>query len=230
MVYDPSTSVVRRAHLDDTMNMEVEDNVDRDGGVDGAVQEQQGSMPSPNSLMTMQPLMNLKILCLDRNNLTELPSLLGEWVPNLVELYVRHNNIQSVANVKSFPPSIKIIHLSSNQLKNLNGLFLTAASSASSVSPQMTLCELTHLYVNGNQLSEIPYGILRGRDVNGNDNKCCCPKLQRFIFSHNPPLKELPADLWDHIKKNQDGGGDKDDDKTKCEIVWEPNPNLVVPF
>ena len=190
--------------------------------------------------MAVKPLKHLKILCLDRNELTELPSRLGEWVPNLEELYVRHNNIQSLKNVESFPSKMKILHLSSNQLEDLN--VLTTTPTTSNQQQQQICPELTHLYVNGNQLKSIPSGIL---------DSSCCPKLERLVICHNPPLSELPDDLWEHIhtrsseqqqqqQTNDDGddeeqqeagggGSNNNNKKKKCQVVWEPNPNIVIP-
>jgi len=216
-----------RAHRDDDDD-DSDDGSDIEMGMDAGddapvgQKKEEGSYSSSSSSMVVKPLKHLKILCLDRNELTELPSLLGKWVPNLEELYVRHNNIQSLNNVESFPSKIKIMHFSSNQLENLNAL-----TTISKQQQQQQCPKLTHLYVNGNQLKSIPSGILDSQ---------CCPRLERLVVCHNPPLSELPNDLWEHIHSSQKKEGDEEQEeqggsnknKKECKVVWEPNPNILV--
>jgi Leucine-rich repeat (LRR) protein len=194
----------------------------------------------------------LKVLCLDRNQLTELPKALGIWAPNLEELYVRHNIIRSIAKVY-FPSTIRILHLSSNQLDNLDGLFRTGSTTSSSggsntdptvavdmvdddststkttaATATTTQCpQLTRLFVNGNQLTNIPEGILSQH-----------PKLERLVICHNTPLTSLPDEIWNHVGKKKKGVLNVEVEKEniveqcnnkKCEVLWEPNPNLQMP-
>ena len=223
-----------RAHRDDGDDDDSDDGSDIDTGDDdrGGHQQEVGltsSSSSSSSLMVIKPLKFLKILNLDRNELTELPSRLGEWAPNLEELYVRHNKIQSLKNVESFPSKLKILHLSSNQLEDLDAFITTKATANKQLQQQQVCPELKHLSVNGNQLKSIPDGIL--------GSPCCCPKLERFVICHNPPLTELPEVVWEHIHNNSQNNENEDDqeqegddsNKKNCMVVWEPNPNIVVP-
>ncbi len=197
------------------------------------------------------PLLNLKILCLDRNRLggshkgkeattekssTEsgeaksargmetdppttlgdapmgensnddssvrfLPSNFAEWAPNLEECFLRHNNLTEL-RVQNWPKSLKILQISSNQLKGLDDLVGDGRS-----------LSLTHVYANGNHLESIPKNILS-----------CHPTLERLVISHNPPLTHMPEEVWQRLQDTKDSN----DDNT-IEISWQPNPNLRAP-
>jgi Leucine-rich repeat (LRR) protein len=194
------------------------------------------------------PLSNLKILCLDRNQLggiqeeetllaarptitTDtndgdsvvdmdedpptsldgnignttclLPSNLAEWAPNLEECFLRHNGFAALG-VRHWPKTLKILQVSSNRLKSLGELVGDGASPA-----------LTHLYANGNALEEVPEEILG-----------CHPKLERLVISHNPPLADLPNEVWSKLKDDENGDGDD----RGAKILWQPNPNLRAPW
>jgi len=135
---------------------------------------------------------------------TFLPSNLAEWAPNLEECYLRHNDFSELG-VRKWPSTLKILQVSSNKLTNLDELVGDGASQA-----------LTHLYANGNQLESLPEGIMTSH-----------PHLERLVVSHNPPLTEMPQEVW---QKLEDYKGDGGDDKRKaCQILWQPNPNLKDP-
>ena len=168
-----------------------------------------------------------------------LPSNLAEWLPNLEGLLLRHNQFTKLG-VTIWPTTLQVLHISSNQLSNLNEIMGTMGSmdndndndtsmdddnndtSAALLQPS----NFTHLYANGNQLQCIPTNILTKH-----------PKLQRFVISHNPPLKELSNEIWNHINDNNENGDEnentnndtKSSSSSSCKILWKPNPNLSPP-
>ena len=137
-----------------------------------------------------------------------LPSNLAEWAPNLEECFLRHNNFRELG-VRAWPPTLRILQLSSNRLANLDDLVGAGSSPA-----------LTHLYANGNRLRRLPEGILADH-----------PKLRRLVVSHNPPLSEMPPEAWRAVESQKNKGDDRDGgDRRDCEILWKPNPNLRPPW
>jgi Leucine-rich repeat (LRR) protein len=140
----------------------------------------------------------------DARGPTFLPSNLAEWAPNLEECFLRHNGFFELG-VRKWPSTLKILQVSSNKLTNLDELVGDGASQA-----------LTHLYANGNRLESLPEGILKTH-----------PHLERLVVSHNPPLTEMPQEVWQRLK--DDKGGDDDDKRKACQILWLPNPNLKDP-
>jgi Leucine-rich repeat (LRR) protein len=143
---------------------------------------------------------NLRLVCLDRNQLTDLPDM-RKWTPNLEQLMVRHNLLSTVTEL---PTTLQILHISSNSVQNID--FITP------------LKELTHVYVNSNQLTHLPAAVLED-----------CPKLQRLVISHNSSLTELPSQIWEYIQENSSSENDDTGSKPLCEILWQPNPNLTLP-
>merc|ERR1712028_181364 len=103
--------------------------------------------------------------------------------------------------VTKWPQTLKILQVSSNQLEDLNEIMMDTtngsnnksndnedddgATSTSTATTTTALPALTHLYANGNQLKQIPEGILTQH-----------PKLQRLVISHNAPLIDLPHEMW----------------------------------
>ncbi len=158
------------------------------------------SFRASNNRLTQIPdnisrLGRLKVLCLDKNPLEGLPEDL-QGLRQLEELYLRHTGLQDLP--RRLPArSLKILHLSSNPLTNVDVL-LNAPG----------LKELTQLYLNGCQLTSLPPGIVSQH-----------PKLDRLVISHNPPLKHAPIDLWHAIRG-------KELVALIADIVWQPNPNL----
>jgi Leucine-rich repeat (LRR) protein len=170
-----------------------------------------------------------------------LPSNLAEWLPNLEGLLLRHNQFTRLG-VTIWPTTLQVLHISSNQLSNLNEIMgigsmendndtsMNDDDDDNNTSAVLQPSNFTHLYANGNQLQCIPKNILTKH-----------PKLQRFVISHNPPLKELSNELWNHINDNNDNdNGDKNDNdninndaksssSSSCKILWKPNPNLSPP-
>mmetsp|Transcript_8139 Transcript_8139/g.17542 ORF Transcript_8139/g.17542 Transcript_8139/m.17542 type:complete len:431 (-) Transcript_8139:239-1531(-) len=144
---------------------------------------------------------------------TVLPSNLAEWAPDLEELLLRHNNFRKLG-VQKWPPTLRVLHVSSNRLENLDEVVAVAGG----------LPSLTHLYANGNRLSRLPEGILDRH-----------PKLQRLVVSHNPPLKDLPEEVWKKLgmlpssPDDTTTTGEQDGRDSSCEILWQPNPNLSAP-
>lgn len=99
------------------------------------------------------------------------------------------------------------------------------ATSTSTATTTTALPALTHLYANGNQLKQIPEGILTQH-----------PKLQRLVISHNAPLIDLPHEMWQQLgllntydDDNNDGSNNTTSSSSDLEIVWKPNPNLIPP-
>eukprot|EP00980_Cylindrotheca_fusiformis_P022962 scaffold9951_cov146-Cylindrotheca_fusiformis.AAC.6 len=149
----------------------------------------------PNNRITKLPssdiakMINLRVLCMDRNLLEELPVELQQ-LKCLQELFVRHNQLTSLP--MSLPTSLTVLHVSSNKLTNLGNV---------------NHCfQLKTLYANGNQLEQLPMTLLDD-----------CHQLERLVVSHNPPLTQVPASLFD------------DAAHTNCKIVWKPNPQLTPP-
>ena len=123
----------------------------------------------PNNAITDVPpeinrLEKLKVLCLDRNKLAALPDLSG--LTQLKELLVRHNQLTTISNL---PLHLELLHVSSNQLVDLEDLDCPF---------------LTRLYANGNQLTRIPANLLTAGS-----------SLQRLLISHNP-ITEVPDNFW----------------------------------
>ena len=175
----------------------------------------------------------------DSSSDSVLPSNLAEWLPNLEGLLLRHNQFTKLG-VTIWPTTLQVLHISSNQLSNLNEIMGMGMGTMENDNDNDTSMDdddndnndtsallqpsnFTHLYANGNQLQCIPNNILTKH-----------PKLQRFVISHNPPLKELSNEIWNHIDNNSDNGDENDttnDTKSSssCKILWKPNPNLSPP-
>lgn len=157
---------------------------------------------------------NLKVLCLDRNALTELPPKMKEWAPKMQELMVRHNHLTALGT-NVLPPTLCILHVSSNQLASLDEIMQNNDDDDGLDIPISNCPNLTHIYANSNQITHLPEGILTGHS-----------KLQRLVISHNPHLKELPLEIWSFLEQ----AGDQMEQKgMRCEIVWQPNPNIQRP-
>ncbi|KAL3915019.1 MAG: hypothetical protein SGILL_005841, partial [Bacillariaceae sp.] len=175
----------------------------------------------------IEPQPSLKVLCLDRNALKGLPVKMNEWVPNLEELMVRHNELTDLG-AETLSSSLRIVHISSNQLTSLDSLMKESNGSDGSddVMSQSAsqVPNLTHLYANANRLEKLPAGILTAH-----------PYLQRLVVSHNTPLKEMPQEVWDKIETCDNTVGDSDEEGDdaatgeSCNILWQPNPNLKKP-
>jgi Leucine-rich repeat (LRR) protein len=150
----------------------------------------------------------LKVLCLDRNLLTELPTRMKEWVPQLQDLMVRHNQLTSLGT-NVLPPNLCILHVSSNQLTSLDEIIYDRDNSI--LGTRKSKCpNLTHIYANSNKLTHLPEGILTSHS-----------QLQRLVVSHNPLMKELPLEIWNSLEHEREG--------QRCEILWQPNPNIQRP-
>jgi Leucine-rich repeat (LRR) protein len=169
------------------------------------------------------PQERLKILCLDRNALVELPEKMKEWVPHLEELMVRHNQLKELGS-ETLPPSLRILHVSSNQLTNLDALMKKGADGTTTddaATLETSHCpNLTHLYANANKLISLPKGIVTAHVY-----------WQRLVISHNDTLHELPEELWEKIDSmaGKDGSDDEDAVPEGCAVLWQPNPNLKKP-
>ncbi|KAG7358546.1 phosphoprotein phosphatase [Nitzschia inconspicua] len=151
-----------------------------------------------DSEVSSQP--NLKLLCLDRNSITDLPTKMKDWVPNLEELLVRHNRLERLGT-NVLPSTLRILHISSNQLTSLDDI-LHWKHPESNDAPLSHCPRLTHIYANSNQLTHIPEGFVT-----------CHSQLQRLVLSHNPPLRQLPQEIWDVLEQNDEGAS------TACEIL-----------
>ena len=131
-----------------------------------------------------------------------LPSNFAEWVPNLEECFLRHNDFAQLG-VTSWPKTLEVLQVSSNKLTNLDEIVGDGSSPA-----------LRHLYANGNELTSVPEGVL-----------ACHPKLERLVVNHNPPLTKLPHEVWKKLEEQTDSG----ESDAALQILWQPNPNLTIP-
>lgn len=113
-------------------------------------------------------LSELRVLCLDRNLLQELPSEL-QYLGNLKELSVRQNLLKGT--LSPVPPNLEVLHISSNELSDLGTLDVDCPA-------------LRALYANCNQLTVLPMNLF----VN-------CPSLQKLAVSHNQ-LASVPDSFW----------------------------------
>ena len=181
------------------------------------------------------PLLNLKILCLDRNRLggcfglNDDPSakknLLTQGVEAMEEGETSSTESRPTflpSNLAEWAPNLEECFLRHNQLtelrvnvwpKTLRILQISSnkLKSLDELVPGTTGgSSLTHLYANGNLLQSLPQGILTSH-----------PKLERLVVSHNPPLTHMPQEVWERVQ-------DEQDDKT-IQILWQPNPNLKEP-
>jgi Leucine-rich repeat (LRR) protein len=154
------------------------------------------------------PQPSLKVLCLDRNNLTELPSKMKDWVPQLQDLMVRQNQLTTLGT-NVLPPNLCILHVSSNQLTSLDEIIYDI-DKGSLDTPKSNCPNLTHIYANSNMLTHLPEGILTSHS-----------QLQRLGVSHNPLMKELPLEIWNYLENESEGH--------RCEILWQPNPSIRSP-
>lgn len=148
-----------------------------------------------------------------RNAATVMPSNLDEWAPNLEELFLRHNGFRKLG-ISKWPSTLKILHLSSNRLSNLDELMGSHGTNLGS----SQLPSLTHLYANGNQLERVPEGILTHH-----------LHLKRFVVSHNPPLKELPNEIWSKLGLLPPATENSRRNDASCKILWQPNRGLSAP-
>ena len=105
-------------------------------------------------------LNQLEVLCLDNNALQSVPN--GIVLPKLQSFLIRQNEIEDMSEMCfSGMPSLRVLHLSSNRLRQLPG--------------SISACqELEELYVNGNKLTELPCRIdylEKLKVFNASDNK-----------------------------------------------------------
>ena len=146
----------------------------------------------PNNKITELPseignLISLRVLCLDRNLLQTLPAEM-EDLHDLQELFLRHNEMQTLSHLPSF---LTVLHVSSNQLHDFGEDFVSKCMN------------LKTLYANGNQLKSLPMDLIAK-----------CNRLQRLVVSHNS-LESVPDNFWTC---------------TSCDIIWKPNPQLTPPI
>ena len=146
----------------------------------------------PNNKITELPseignLISLRVLCLDRNLLQTLPAEM-EDLHNLQELFLRDNEMQTLSHLPSF---LTVLHVSSNQLHDFGEDFVSKCMN------------LKTLYANGNQLKSLPMDLIAK-----------CNRLQRLVVSHNS-LESVPDNFWTC---------------TSCDIIWKPNPQLTPPI
>ncbi|KAL3937920.1 MAG: hypothetical protein SGBAC_007068 [Bacillariaceae sp.] len=113
-------------------------------------------------------LTELRVLCVDRNLLQELPSEI-QSLSNLEELFVRHNLLKGA--LSSLAASLRVLHISSNELSDLGTLDVDCP-------------DLQTLYANSNQLTSLPMDLFAN-----------CPSLKKLVVSHNQ-LASVPDSFW----------------------------------
>lgn len=167
--------------------------------------------PDPTTISTfsssstmMMISSKMKILCLDRNRITSIPSTFLNHLEDLEELYVRHNELTELT---SMPSNLRILQVSSNQLTDLNILVNEM---------QQFIPGLETIIANGNQITHLPPNLFSK-----------LKKLKRFVISHNP-LESVPADFW-HLQDSQSSTSPSSSSSSNCEIVWRPNELLSPP-
>jgi Leucine-rich repeat (LRR) protein len=147
----------------------------------------------------LHALVDLKVLCVDHNRLARLPANLP---PFLTTLQVRENQLTSLPVL---PSTLKLLQASSNRIATVGEVSSDdddAGSNSTSV-VQPLLMDLTHAYLNSNELTSVPAAFLTG-----------CHQLKRLNLSNNS-IEELPVDF-----RLQHGLPDKDGVCSDNGIVW----------
>src|SRR5271165_5939373 len=94
------------------------------------------------NVKNISELLNLQVLYLYNNQITEIPATLGNLV-NLQEVYLSHNQIKEIPAALSNLANLQRLYLSHNQIKEI-----PAALS--------NLANLQRLLLSNNQITEIP--------------------------------------------------------------------------
>jgi Leucine-rich repeat (LRR) protein len=123
----------------------------------------------------LHALVDLKVLCVDHNHIESLPAHLP---PFLTTLQVRENQLTSLPLL---PSTLQLLQASSNRISTVGEPFRDDDDMATAVQP--LLMDLTHAYLNSNELTHVPAVFLTG-----------CHQLKRLNVSHNR-IVALPADF-----------------------------------
>jgi Leucine-rich repeat (LRR) protein len=121
-------------------------------------------------------LMDLKVLCVDHNHIESLPAHLP---PFLTTLQVRENQLTSLPVL---PSTLKLLQASSNRISSVSETS-NGEGCDMSTAVQPLLMDLTHAYLNSNELTHVPAVFLTG-----------CHQLKRLNLSNNL-IEELPVDF-----------------------------------
>jgi internalin A len=148
-------------------------------------------------------LPNLRVLSLDRNNLTSVPDRLQD-LAGLQTLLLRHNQLTELPSGLPGPrmTALRLLHVSSN--------LLTTLPDSLAECPQ-----LTHVYANGNQIRNLPSNLLSNLL---SDNTVS--SLRHLNLTHNQ-IEELPS-TWGNA--DRDGRVSPADEDSPCVIIIRDNP------
>lgn len=221
---------------------------------DGEEFEFEVSGDNDPNITRVVPLLNLKVLCLDRNRLG------GNYETNVAfaskteskEIGVSESMGGTETNV---PMMVVEDENPSNDTDTHNGRPRFLPSNLAEWAPNLEECFLRHnnltelrvrewpkslkiLQISSNQLSSIDELVGDGRSLslthvyaNGNELKSIPegilkshPMLERLVISHNPPLTHMPAEVWEKLQNIKDNNDDN-----SIQILWQPNPNLRAP-
>jgi Leucine-rich repeat (LRR) protein len=123
----------------------------------------------------LNALVDLKVLCVDHNHIESLPAHLP---PFLTTLQVRENQLTSLPVL---PSTLKLLQASSNRISSVGETSRGDDELTTAVQP--LLMDLTHAYLNSNELTHVPAVFLTG-----------CHRLKRLNLSNNL-IAELPVDF-----------------------------------
>jgi len=149
---------------------------------------------------SLSNLQQLEVLCLDGNNICDIPKDLK--LPSLKSLLLRQNYIEEIpSSVFENLPAVKLLQLSSNKLGSLSATIFQCG-------------QLEHIYINGNEITQFPSGI----------DAFSWSNLKHLNVSNNK-MSSMPDDFIDRfgIPDPKTGLCTKD---TSCKVMLIGNPLL----
>ena len=158
-----------------------------------------------SNIAALEGMHSVRVLDLTENSIGSLYSLAKIGMDSLEELYLGHNALTNLAELRNFP-SLKILDLSYNAIANASGISSCTSlerlnlshNRMSSVTPLSALTNLVWFDGSFNKVTEV-------------DMMAPCTKLQSFIMTDNklesvdflagcPELRELIIDNNDVVK------------------------------